>query len=219
MDVTFQTIKSDLISMGFAFDGLASKVPPDPEKTIIKCMTFFYTDMKIFRILLCWLERHSDLINLERMAHLLHDHLTETGRPVLHAISLKLRAFDKRWDTILKRVKNEAFPIDTVIIDTHYNDSFIIQRDGLDEEFASCGFRVGKITSENPKKIMIKEHIFISNPWLYARGLIGPNYRADVYYVIRHQLAKNPFQAAKKLGCQYETAHRLWAPVKAAVSI
>jgi hypothetical protein len=42
------------------------------------------------------------------------------------------------------------------------------------------------------------------------RALIGPNFRADIAYLMAARIVENAHQASKTLGCNAETAYRLW---------
>ncbi len=80
----------------------------------------------------------------------------------------------------------------------------------VDKEFKEFGITISQVEPEALKKIHTIGHLYKHNNWFKSRGLIGTNYRADIYHVMTRKLAKNPFQTAKTLECSYDTAYRLW---------
>jgi hypothetical protein len=94
---------------------------------------------------------------------------------------------------------------------------YLIEKHGRDLEFEAFGIHTSKIDPAEPRKTLTIEGIIAQNDWLAARTLIGPTYRADLYYLMKHRLAKNPREAARRLGCSYETAHRLWRILRLAL--
>lgn len=215
MSSSFERLKPDLISLGFAFYGEESHQTADPERTILKTIPFFYEDMKAFRMLLAWMIHASGMIHIERLTALAKDRLDPALTPILGALAAKLAKSDRRWKTAYERYKSiqKKKPI-RLTAPEGYTDQFMIEKHGLDPEFGEFGLKIARILPEDRKKILTCQGIIKGNKWLRFRAWIGPNFRADLLFLVSEKLVTNPFQAAKQLGCSYQTTHRLWKQVE-----
>lgn len=210
----FNELKGELISIGFSLYGEPSLFAADPEAVLVKALQFFYEDRKIFRMLLRWCLTIAPLIHVERL-HKQIQNLEPNLIPVLGAVSKKLiLSGDRRFSLIYEEMKNK-FKLSNIspTPPEGYGDSFLISKYGEDPELKEFDMRVAYILPENEKKVLDLRGILKIHRWLRLRVLIGPNFRADLIYLLSLKTVKNPNQAAKILGCSRETAYRLWKEV------
>ncbi len=202
-----------LLSLGFAFYGGAAKKTADPERTILSLLPSFRADRKLFRMLLAWLDIASDLVHIERLAGLAEE-ASDEDKIVLGAVASRLaRDRDKRWALIFRNMKRDLEGKRLPSPPSEYADPYLVSKHGEDPHFREFGYRIAMLHPEDEKKILSLNGILRSNLWLRLRALIGPNFRADLVYLIVAGLAENPNQAASLLGCSRETAYRLWKAV------
>jgi hypothetical protein len=211
---TFEQLKPDLISMGFAFYGESSPDAADPERTILRIVQLAERERKTFLMLLAWLEKVRELVHVERLKTLSRE-LDPTFMPVLGAVALKqFRAGDRRFSSIVTLAHQTS---DGRSSDLAFEaDPYSTSKRGLDQEFLEFGIRTPLIAPSDEKKILTWDGILHKNAWLRMRALMGANFRADMAYVMTAKRAKNPYQAAKLLSCNMETAWRLWRTLEQA---
>ena len=207
---TFNQIKPDLISMGFAFYGDSSQVAADPERTLLQIVELSQTERKTFVMLLAWLDKARALIHVERLKTL-SAALSQGAIPVLGALCLKqVRAGDRRFSSLVTVSKDRTRHPQVFSGDSFQSDEYMISKHGLDDEFSEFGLQTARIAPADEKKILTWEGILSQNAWLRMRALMGANFRADMAYLMSSGRAGNANQAMRVLGCNLETAYRLW---------
>jgi hypothetical protein len=211
----FSEFKSELISLGFSFYGESSRLPADPERTVLKIVSLIETEPKIFRMLLKWLELTRELIHVERLKSLSQD-LDQKFLLVLGAVSLKqVHQGDRRFSTLVEMAKKKKPQLKKMgRLPTLESDAYLIEKHGIDPEFLEFSIEVPKYDSASDKKILALSQIVSAHPWLKLRALMGANFRADLAYLMVTEQVKNPYQAAKLLGCSMETSYRLWKGIE-----
>lgn len=213
---SFLQLKADLISIGFAFYGEPSAHAADPERTLLGSIELFSTERKSFVMLLAWLEKVRDLVHVERLKSMMHD-LDPGFLPVFGAVCLKqLRSGDRRFAILITAARHEIDRRKIRYEPRVECDAFLVSKHGVDEEFLEFGIRTPLIAPADPKKILSVEGILKRNSWLRMRALIGPNFRADIAYLMAARIVGNAHQASKTLGCNAETAYRLWRTLEIA---
>ena len=210
---SLEQLKPELISLGFAFYGEPSPAAADPERTILNIVRLVESERKAFLMLLAWLEKARALVHVERLKTLSRE-LPPRYLPVLGALALKqVKAGDRRF-AILVSVAQKALPQQEAL--TLEQVPYTISKRGLDQEFLEFGIRTALVAPADEKKVLTWEGILTQNAWLRMRALMGANFRADVAHVMTAKRAANPYQAAKLLGCNMETAWRLWKTLELA---
>lgn len=210
---TFEKLKPDLISLGFSYVGEPSNHSPDPEKTLVAALALFQEDQKLYRMLLAWMERFGDLVHVERMATY-SKNLSRNERLILGVTALKLlNAGDKRFKSLFERIRREKIKYD---LPFSSQDTYLIEKNGLDLEFQSFGIKTAKITPADPKKLLARKFVVENNRWLRFRALLGTNYRADIAFVRTSRLVDTAYGAMKFLHCSKETSYRIWGSLEEA---
>jgi hypothetical protein len=214
MSKIFETHEQALISLGFAFYGKVPRKSADPEKTILEILPALTEDRKLFRMLLTWLEIVSDLVHVERLKSL-SDNLDPELKVVLGGIALKLMPTDRRWKSVLEAIRPKAKSV-KFEVPVELRDPYLVDKYGLDEEYAQFGIKMARILPEADKKILSLEGILKVNFWLRLRALMGANFRADIAYLYLSGAVDGPSAAAKVLDCARDTAYRNWKALDAA---
>ena len=206
----FAQLKPDLISMGFAFYGDQSLLPPDPEWTILQIIELCQTERKAFVMLLAWLEKLRELVHVERLKSLSSE-LSIAAVPSFGALCLKqVKQGDRRFSAPASFAKARMNRLPALPSSPFETDDFMISKYGADEEFQELGIRTARIAAADERKILTLDAILSRNPWLRIRSLMGANFRADIAYLMSSKRASNANQAMRILGCNLETAYRLW---------
>jgi hypothetical protein len=90
-----------------------------------------------------------------------------------------------------------------------FNDSYLIEKHGLDPVLGRISIRSYLIEGADAKKNLTLKQVLKLNPWLQFRALVGSNYRADVLYLKTLNQFKTKYALWKALGSSQETAYRL----------
>ena len=209
----FESIKSDLISLGFGYAGSPSITPPDPEKIIIEIIKLYPEDQKLYGIFLAWMERFGDLIHVERLSNQI-DLLTQDEKVILGVTALKLwNNGDHRFKVIFDKIKKKNIRLEMTLPG---RDNYLIEKNGRDKEFLPFGVTTSTVQVSENKKLMDRSFVIKNNLWLRLRVLLGANYRADMVFVKLMSLANNAYEAMKFLRCSKETSYRIWGSLEEA---
>jgi hypothetical protein len=210
---SFENLKSDLVSLGFSYVGEPSKIAPDTENVIIAIIKLFTEDQKLYRILLAWMDRFGDLIHVERLASQV-DLLSDYEKLILGVTALKrVNAGDIRFKVIYEKIRKQKLKLNFTISG---QDSYLIEKHGIDLEFKAFGIVTSKILPAENKKLMDRKWVLKINPWLRLRALLGSNFRADMTFIRLSHQAVNAYVAMKLLRCSKETSYRIWGSLEEA---
>jgi len=210
------TVISQLACLGCNFAAYPNKIHPvDPEKTIIQALDSFWTDKKVFTMLIGLLKyRIHPLINLPRLYNMAL--ILENDKKILISVLLFKVAKatkDDRYKFYANKIKKKTrsysyFP-------KEYSDTFYIQRNGIDKEFKKFNLNLADFFDiQHEKKFAPMIKIYSQNPWLRLRALIGTDYRADIIYLKISGVISNQAEAAKIIGCNKSSVSRVWNSIK-----
>ena len=193
-------------SLGIAFDG-ASNIAADPESLIIDSLEHFPEDRKLVSLVFAWLKSYSSLIHVERLKSMTKLIPAESAR-WLGGLASFCTEFDRRWASLQKKCLSDKKPKRQ---DLGEFDALQIERLGEDPYFAQAGLKIPTISWEDKeRKLFTREHIINNHFWFRLRVLFGANWRADVAWELVRDSEQTPYQVAKRLGCNMETAYRNW---------
>lgn len=206
---SLETQKKALASIGCGFRTDLPKFPADPEQTILDSLDFFWSDEKLFVMLIGVLShRISSLIHVERLVSL-SKNLTKDQRIVLMVIADKMiKLGDRRYKLIEQKLKRRGMKLSN--FPKLYSSPFYLEKHGTDPSFKKYGSKIPNIFNEDPKKFFTLKHIVSNHPWLKIRALVGANYRADLIYLKSAGIVESPASSYKIMGCERATAYRLW---------
>lgn len=192
--------------LGIAFSTKEFDGNPDPEKLLLDSAAFFIDDRKLLKLVLTWIKVYGDLIHMERLAALVKKDNFEI-QVWFGGIAAFSKDKDRRWGQIEKIAsgkKFDDFPLSQL-------ERLNIDRQGSDKFFSNFGIKMPLINiDDNFKKLKRREYILKTNLWLRLRSLFGSNWRADIAWQIYLNPAQTPYQIAKTIGCNTETAYRNW---------
>jgi len=200
-------LRDQWASLGVAF-AYGGTLQCDPETALINFVgsSEFPEDKKMISLVLAWLQEYSSFVHIEKLKTSTLN-LEGDSLLIIGAIAVKCIKFgDQRWKAIEKLVVAKAKGYRSNLSDSEV----FIKRHGLDEDFLKFGIRVIPISSENPKKLLVRERIFKMNSWLRHRLLFGTNLRADIATAKFLKLTDTAYGAAKLLGCSMNAAYRNW---------
>jgi hypothetical protein len=201
----------DEIAAGWRGLGLAFEHPPmskvvDPEKLIIDSLIYFYEDRKLVGLIFVWLKNYGDLIHVERLKAL-SKYISAEESIWLGALASFSYTFDRRWGVLLKKCiskKKSNFSISDF-------DTLQAERLGADPYFAEVGIKIPVISwQDKQRKLLTRQYIIEHHFWIRLRVLFGVNWRADIAWEMVRDSNQTPYQVAKRLGCNMETAYRNW---------
>lgn len=185
--------------------------PITPEAVIVSAVNIAKSDRLILQLLHTWLIKHSDIIHVESLKHLMKD-----ADPVARAMLASLLSYtgNRKFETALKRAKVPANELNHGL---HKMMDFAakIGQVSYDKHFKKFGLSVSELTMESDKKMIPFEHVIELNPFIKCRYIFGTNWRADIAAVMTLN-DYTPTEVTKLLGCSYETAHRNMKDLKTA---
>ncbi|MBI3534355.1 MAG: hypothetical protein HY072_02555, partial [Deltaproteobacteria bacterium] len=168
---------------------------------------------KMLKLILAWLREYRELIHVERVKAL-SVNLSPINLAWLGGIALhQANEGDLRWRVIIRLVEKKLGKYAPYFKTTRF-DALQGKRLGVDPFFARFGLPIPCLQAADERKIRPRKHVIASHLWLRMRLLFGTNWRADIAVVMIRGLAQTPYQTAKILGCNYETAYRNWKSLK-----
>lgn len=200
-------------SLGIAFSARAS-APADPEATIIETLSQMKEDRKFLGLLLGWLREYGDLVHIQRLRSLAVAIPVEE-RCWLGGVARHAGKFDHRWHAIVNAVQ-KGWHSDPPEIVTSKLDRLVAKKNSSDQEFAAFGITIPTAKVADSKKLRLRSRVLKEHGWLRLRALFGSNWRADIAWLMLQDAEQTPYQVAKVLGCNMETAYRNWKALKEA---
>lgn len=196
-----------MVSLGAAFRATGKDYSLDPESSILKSLRFYWEyNTVFFMVLACLRHRISHLIHVDRLIKLAkQSQLPDEQLILLMAICESLGPTDHRFFQVKKKLYEPHMKFTNIPEDEA--DPFFIESQGLEPSLKPFKVTVRKFYEEPEKKLFKLEKTLTLNQWLKFRALFGPNYRADIIYLLVSQRAQNPTQAAKLAQCSRQAAH------------
>lgn len=191
--------------LGIAYNCIVPNFLSDPEKSLIDSIEIVSQDTKALKLVLCWLSNYEDLLHIERLKALIRISPITT-KAWIGGIASFMGA-NKRWATILREVEGIRIKVKRM------NDleSLQVKRLGLDPNFKKYGIHLPSFDMEGmEKKLLNREYVLRNHFWLRLRAMFGANWRADIVWQMYLNPDQTPYQVAKTLGCNTETAYRNW---------
>lgn len=192
-----------------------SERTPDPEKTIIQCLEFFWLDKKFFTLLLGLVKyRLTPLVNEKRLIDL-GQKLDSNRRALLFVLMHKAHAHNNnpRARRIARAIWKKGLTLST--IPENYQNDFYISRKGVDKDFLRVKAKVAGFFDDQPeKKFQTSGQLYHSNPWLRLRALIGTDHRSDVLFLKASESQLSQREIVDRLGCHKSSVSRILASIK-----
>lgn len=201
------------LSLGIAFATETNEIA-DPEVTLIKTLSILQQERKFLGLILAWIEEYGDLIHIERIKALAKNlHPIEIAW--LGGIALHATKFDRRWDVIVHFARKNRQTYKRRF-QTSELDMMAAERKGFDKKFKTFGLTIPIFEISKKSKILNRSHTLNKHTWLKLRALFGANWRADIAWMMLKNTSQTPYQIAKTLACNIETAYRNWYSLKEA---
>ncbi len=177
---------------------------------MVESIVFLSEDIKTLKLVLSWLQNYEDLLHLERLKALLKI-APMTTKAWLGGIAQFGSA--KRWAPIIRDLEG----IQLKEVEKNEFTNLQIKRLGADPNFKKYGIKIPIIDLTGlEKKLLSREHVLENHFWLRLRVLFGANWRADIAWQMYLDPNQTPYQVAKTLGCNAETAYRNWKALELA---
>ena len=197
-------------ALGIAYNCTKPNFSADPEKALVESIVFLSEDIKTLKLVLSWLQNYEDLLHLERLKALLKI-APMTTKAWLGGIAQFGSA--KRWAPIIRDLEG----IQLKEVEKNEFTNLQIKRLGADPNFKKYGIKIPIIDLTGlEKKLLSREHVLENHFWLRLRVLFGANWRADIAWQMYLDPNQTPYQVAKTLGCNAETAYRNWKALELA---
>ncbi len=205
-------VLQNLASLGCGFYTDPPEHVADPERVIVDSLQSFWTDQKLFTMLLATLtHRIHDLIHVERLLSLAES-LSQDEKIILMVIADKMVDLgDRRFSLIVSKLKKRGQKVSS--IPEIHSRPYFHKKWGLDPNFQKFKMKVPNYFEQPTKKLYTLKGILAGNPWLKMRALIGSNYRADLVYLKASRQIENPKDAIEALSCSTATIYRLWSSI------
>jgi hypothetical protein len=200
-------------SLGIAFSAKAREVS-DPERTLVETLSLLQDERKFVGLILAWIGEYGDLVHVQRLRSLAKE-IPLSDLCWLGGIASHAALFDKRWLVIVKAAE-KARANDKRRLSTSKLDRLVSRKKGRDKHFAAFGLTIPVVQPASAKKLLDRGQVLKHHPWLRLRALFGTNWRADIAWLMLQDAEQTPYQVAKTLGCNMETAYRNWKALKEA---
>ncbi len=200
-------------ALGIAYNCQKPNFYADPEQSLIDSIGIMSRDHKTLKLVICWLQNYEDFIHLERLKALIKVAPTTT-KAWLGGIAQSMYA--RRWASIIRE-------LDGVVLKNTEPNEFLelqVKRLGADPNFKNFGIHIPLLDLTGiEKKLLTREHVLKRHFWLRLRALFGANWRADIAWQMHLDPNQTPYQVAKILGCNTETAYRNWKALQQANAV
>ena len=206
-------IAKDLSSIGIAYTD-SRKYSVNPEKVFIEVIKSndLFENKKYVGLMLLWLFEYGSLIRVSYIKSLIDD-LDIFHQAVVAGFALKMmKNGDNRWKKLIEKVQKNFG--DKKLKFHIQDDPMYVRIKGQDKEFKEFGLSVAILLPENSKKLMKKEWIVKNNIWLKNRVIYGVNLKADIISLMSLKLSHNAYQAAKYLGCSFNSSYKIWNEIE-----
>ncbi len=210
--ISSSTILKKLSSLGCNFVVGGSDLNSDPEQTIIDSLAYFSIDKKVFTMLIAVLKfRIHHVINIKRL-HLLSKDLDEDSKALLRVVALKVARHTSESKYIELESKLSKYKLNLSKVPEKYREAFYLQRRGVDKDFKKVGVLVADFFEDQPeRKLKTLRMIYSQNNWIKYRALIGADYRADVFYLMKFRNAQSQAEVSNILKCNKSSVSRIFA--------
>jgi hypothetical protein len=207
---TSDRIRNELSSIGIAFyEPETPIVDADPEKAFLNSISEWQSDRKILKLLISWMDEFGDLFHIERLKALAKslpaNEIAWLGGFAKHRLSAK----DYRW-VCIEKFCTSKLGAQSLTFSTTKLDLLQAKRNGKDENFSQFGILIPKVEPADKKKLLPRSEVLRRHQWLRLRLVFGANFRADMAHLILKDIVPNAFQAERLLGCNRQTAYKLW---------
>ena len=197
-----------LRSLGIALNQKALEHPVDIEETLIESLPYIQSDLKLLFLLLSWLQEMGDLVHIEKLKVLAKE-IPPEDLAFLGAIANYTQGKFRKWNLLVsfaqRKLSNDfschLHPKMTLAIDFGASQ--------VEESFEKFGLKIPQVILEDSRKLIPRKYLIRDNSRFRFRALFGTNWRADIAYELSQSPGLNAFQIKKRLGCSYETVHRI----------
>lgn len=206
-----------LWSMGadYWYEGVVSGRDLDPEIIFLKTLKHYWDANDVFFMLVDLLTfRIGSLIHVERLLKLSQSGLLTNDETILLIVTCDRLVLggDHRFRIIRRKLYSKGMTLHK--LPKLHGGKHIVKAHGAEPGFLEFGAKVRKFVEPSEKKLHPLKTIFSRNPWLKMRAIFGPNFRADISYLILSNQAKTAYQAGKIAGCGNTSAYRLMKYIK-----
>lgn len=181
---------------------------PDIEVTLLDIVQQLPEDGRLFSLALSWIKVHGAYVIVEKLRKLSRRKAESSTLwlPALAAYAVQCRL--PKWRALLRKLPEPRY-----FYPPEVSDGAIAMK-GAIPWLESLNFRVPE------GSLRIRESDVLSPEQLAAihrqyrnRYLYGPSWRADIVTAIEEG-ARSPTEVAKRVGCSYEPAHRVFRELK-----
>lgn len=200
--MTSVTVDSLLKGIGC---NMMAKAPKDmfPEECLAELSLHLLKDPKSLVLAVGAVKAHAQVFHPEFLLKTIKNHQCDFN--VVGALLSKTQ--DRRFQKVIEFCLEQNFVSEKP--GKMLSFSLKIGQSTADAEFQSFGVQVSQLDAVDDKKIAKIELFLKNNVYIRNRLLFGCNWRADIISVIDMGL-DNPTAVMKRLGCSYETAHRVF---------
>jgi len=173
----------------------------DIENTLHEASLEVSRDTRLLSLLCSWVSVHGDYVIIEKLMKLQKKNFS----PWLVAIAICASNIGfHKWKRLIQKQKKTYALVDQDLALSS------IGLKGEEPNFRNKGFLVPKGSIRiRASDAVISERLVKNNPQYRNRLLFGASWRADIITAIQKGM-KTPYEIAKKLGCSYEPAHRIY---------
>lgn len=200
--MTSVTVDSLLKGIGC---NMMAKAPKDmfPEECLAELSLHLLQDPKALVLAVGAIKTHAQIFHPEFLLKTIRNHQCDFS--VIGVLLSKTQ--DRRFHKVIEFCRAQNFISEKPAKMLSF--ALKIGQSSADAEFQSFGVQVSQLDPVDEKKIAKIDLFLRNNLFVRNRLLFGCNWRADIISVIDMGF-DNPTAVKNRLGCSYETAHRVF---------
>ena len=177
----------------------------DPERLMIETTHLGRHEGRLFKAMMTWVRDFHDLINVQRLLHL----IAEADRPVLGAafeIAVNNGGAGPRLQTVIKHCKPYKTPQTLFKAADEFGIYERNQKEFAKKEYLKWGLYCTMVEFYDDA-MFDRKYVLKNNPLLALRAMIGPNIRAEIFFVLENSTRLHIKALAEKLGYAYSAVY------------
>lgn len=200
------SLNSSLSSLGIRISSGRTEGVCDIEKSIIEIILDLSSDGRLYGLLFNWIKTHGNYVIVEKLRKLLKNYsLNGEQQAWLVALAIYGKVHcSHKWKSLVRRFENEVYLLPKEI------SEYPIKVNGAIEWLEEYNLLLPKSSLRiREQDILSPKELIKINKQYRNRYLYGPSWRSDIITAMEEG-ANTPTRVAKKVGCSYEPAYRVF---------
>lgn len=183
---------------------------PDIEETLLDAVREVHADAGLFSLLLSWIKVHGAYVIVEKLRKIARRRPEKDVAWLAAVASFAVELGIPKWKVLARRMSETLYLYPQEITESAIGlKGAVPWLDAMNYRVPERSVRIREADALKPEALA-RFHRQYRNRYLY-----GPSWRADIITAIEEG-ARTPTEIAKRTGCSYEPAHRVFREQKVA---